>query len=684
MFFEGRRQRRARWWGLVVASAVVTGAALVWIANAYEDGLDSGELRSVLVQVVIAVLALGAGVLALRPQAGGEPDLATVTAWLARAVEKRESGQWRQLLGGDRVFIDVGFTFDTAGDRRTATVSDTPRLRLASVVEDFLAMAPRRLLVTGAPGAGKTVLATRLVLELVSRRAPDEPVPVRLPLAEWDPDAGIDEWIARQLTRDYYDLTHTLARELVDARLILPVCDGLDEMEERAPAALDLLDAWTRGSAAAPMVVTCRSERYAELAEAGHRLLDAARIEVSPVTPEEAREYLADRTARRSDAWRVLLAELRDEPDGVTGRTLSTPWLLSLAAIVYGTAGAPARLLLCVTRQEAADLLLGQYVRVAIGLTSDTPAGYTPRSVHRWLRSLAVRLEGRTDLVPGPWLVPVQRFARVRAADMAVTGVLTAAVVIAVLPALRHSPSPALLYAPSGVLSRADVAFHNGVFGLLLCALGWWRATRPLLDSPSAPPPLHRLRRAQVRGILAIEYRNPERVVPLVLWAVLWTALGVLGVLRAPSDRSVVEATVICACGIAYSLIVDPVLDTLAGRGRATHLVPVFVSPRDVLPAGWMLGVLISLGWLPTLLAGDIRAAPVLIALALWTCSGSSSRYLLALLLSRGRVPFRFAGFLRWAHEVGLLRVSGPAYQFRHREFQEWLVRHPEPVPDMD
>ncbi|CAM5238097.1 hypothetical protein GCM10010230_28400 [Streptomyces narbonensis] len=28
---------------------------------------------------------------------------------------------------------------------------------------------------------------------------------------------------------------------------------------------------------------------------------------------------------------------------------------------------------------------------------------------------------------------------------------------------------------------------------------------------------------------------------------------------------------------------------------------------------------------------------------------------------------------------AGLMRTSGAVYQFRHREFQEWLVRHPEP-----
>ncbi|URN11534.1 NACHT domain-containing protein [Streptomyces radiopugnans] len=91
-------------------------------------------------------------------------------------------------------------------------------------------LRPRRLVVTGAPGAGKTVLALQLMLRLLSRRTPDDPVPVLLSLASWDPDDDLGEWIARRL-RDTYRLPAASARELVRARLVLPVLDGLDEMD---------------------------------------------------------------------------------------------------------------------------------------------------------------------------------------------------------------------------------------------------------------------------------------------------------------------------------------------------------------------------------------------------------------------------------------------------------------------
>jgi hypothetical protein len=42
-------------------------------------------------------------------------------------------------------------------------------------------------------------------------------------------------------------------------------------------------------------------------------------------------------------------------------------------------------------------------------------------------------------------------------------------------------------------------------------------------------------------------------------------------------------------------------------------------------------------------------------------------------------LPFRTGSFLNWAYKAGLLRLSGSAYQFRHRELQQWLTTHSSP-----
>ena len=113
---------------------------------------------------------------------------------------------------------------------------------LSDVVQAFTAIPSRRLVVIGQPGAGKTVLTLRLTLDLLARRKPGDPVPVIFGLHTWDPlEQSMQDWMAARLTADYPALRNasrsgpTIASELVRRRLVLPVLDGLDEVE-RTPA----------------------------------------------------------------------------------------------------------------------------------------------------------------------------------------------------------------------------------------------------------------------------------------------------------------------------------------------------------------------------------------------------------------------------------------------------------------
>ncbi|MCN9244549.1 hypothetical protein NGF19_27850 [Streptomyces sp. RY43-2] len=61
---------------------------------------------------------------------------------------------------------------------------------------------------------------------------------------------------------------------------------------------------------------------------------------------------------------------------------------------------------------------------------------------------------------------------------------------------------------------------------------------------------------------------------------------------------------------------------------------------------------------------------------------GIPRRYLVFVLCSYGKLPWRLRAFLDWACTAGVLRLSGNAYQFRHREIQRWLVSHHSPTDD--
>ncbi|MCX5079346.1 hypothetical protein OHA84_01330 [Streptomyces sp. NBC_00513] len=130
------------------------------------------------------------------------------------------------MLGGDNQPIDVAFTFRAAPSR--VAVGAAPTGRLSEISGYYCRIQPRRLLITGAAGAGKTVLAVEPMLGLLEKLEADEPVPVRMALAGWDTTRPLDAWMTGELA-DTYQLSLTTARRLIDRRCVLPVLDGLDE-----------------------------------------------------------------------------------------------------------------------------------------------------------------------------------------------------------------------------------------------------------------------------------------------------------------------------------------------------------------------------------------------------------------------------------------------------------------------
>jgi hypothetical protein len=61
-----------------------------------------------------------------------------------------------------------------------------------------------RLVVLGEPGAGKTMLMVRLVLDLLARRDAGGPVPILVSMASWNPvDEDLWDWLIAQLLVNY-------------------------------------------------------------------------------------------------------------------------------------------------------------------------------------------------------------------------------------------------------------------------------------------------------------------------------------------------------------------------------------------------------------------------------------------------------------------------------------------------
>ncbi|MFJ8636325.1 NACHT domain-containing protein [Streptomyces sp. NPDC093568] len=146
------------------------------------------------------------------------------------------------------------------------------------IVTYYRSIQPLGLVVTGAAGAGKAVLALELLLALTDGRNEGDPVSIRIPLSLWDTERQpLSELLQQRLT-EAYDWPVELAAGLVRHHLVLPVLDGLDEMDPwpstgspdaeatRAIAVVSALNAYQQSRDAGPLILTCRTRHYEALA----------------------------------------------------------------------------------------------------------------------------------------------------------------------------------------------------------------------------------------------------------------------------------------------------------------------------------------------------------------------------------------------------------------------------------
>ncbi|MEU7073702.1 NACHT domain-containing protein [Streptomyces narbonensis] len=622
--------------------------------------------RTDLIAMVCAVLG-GVAVLATlwrRP----EEDEAAAVARLARAVKSIGEPQWLSSLGGDLKAIDVTFAFRPHAGVRAAALPASPAGRLERVVEDYRELRPRRMVITGEPGAGKTVLARKFVMKLIEVRGEDEPVPVLIALADWDAGEPFHDWLVRHLQHDY-GLPLASARRIVAARMVLPVLDGLDEMDatgaepedSRAAQALDALGGYQDGTDPAPLVLTCRSREYDALEAAGSHILDAARLELAPVTPDQARDFLALRGARRPARWQPLLDHIHDRPSGVLARSLSTPWRLTLAAVAYQREGDPAHLLAAVSEREVADRLLARFIGASVANSPKGVSRYTSGQVHRTLRVLALSLgSGRSagsDLTP----LDLGRLVPRRAVGAVIVGTMAGAALLHVSVLLRWNEvaGPTRLVTCAGLLLTV-------VMGLTAGSL-----TTSCFRLPGVPKLGSSLWNIGLRRWLRKMPKSWSGAYLLVL-LVFMTAAFLGGFPNA-------LGLVLALCGGATLIVLALPIAAVAEIDRMA------TGPAGGLRAFVWLGAYFGGGVLMALTAYAKSQDPLMLtSLGLVLSVGvlmeaALLAYVLYLLLNRRTLPLRLARFLDWSVSAGLMRTSGAVYQFRHREFQEWLVRHPEP-----
>lgn len=221
----------------------------------------------------------------------------------------------------------------------------------------------------------------------------------------------------------------------------------------RATRALDQLNAYQNALGSAPVVLTCRTAQYTDLAAVDVRLREAARVQIDPVDDSQADVYLTARTTN-PQRWEAVRTTLATDPDGILAHSLDTPWRLNLAVTVYEQRHPdtlaylrdPADLCRLPSAGDVRDHLLARYLPAATSQHSDRPGRYTPQQTHQWLAALATHLamtgSPGTDLVLHR-LWPMAGSQRVRTADTLLAAFLVIDFAALLLNEVPFSLSPA-------------------------------------------------------------------------------------------------------------------------------------------------------------------------------------------------------------------------------------------------
>jgi len=186
-----------------------------------------------------------------------------------------------------------------------------------------------KLLILGAPGSGKTTTQLELAQALINRaeEQPDYPVPVLFNLSSWKDDRqSISDWLVAEL-KSKYGVSTKLGTELLDNQKLLPLFDGLDELEpiRQEPCVRAINQLLQIECRPLKFIVVCsRSEEYTNYKS---RLQLNSTVCLQPLTTNQIYRYLAE----------VNHADLRDliskEPDLL--ELVKIPLLLSIFVLAF-------------------------------------------------------------------------------------------------------------------------------------------------------------------------------------------------------------------------------------------------------------------------------------------------------------------------------------------------------------
>ncbi|WP_165554442.1 NACHT domain-containing protein [Kribbella capetownensis] len=631
---------------------------------------------------------------------------------MVTAIATTEAGALAQLLGdtGEPRPADLAYTKPPSQAIRWRSDGGPDTGSLSTVAEYYGLLNRGRLVVLGEAGAGKTVLVLRLLLDLAAATLDSGhddsavKVPVRLSLPTFrtketvngEVRKELDKWIIAHFVK-IYNADSATAAALVRKGWVIPILDGLDEMDPeddqtgRSGQVLAALNIAV-GPSLPPVVVTCRTARYSQLVDTGlsdaKPLEDATAITLQPLSANEIVDWIEYRFPHDADRarWRAVTSNIRSHPIGRLSRSLSSPLRLYLAVTVYRDPASRPKTLCDLRRRDLDHHILRQLLPAVVEHRS-RPNGdrYAAEDVVRWFRTIASHLaimgrQGRssTDFQiedlwrsignPPGWKI------RIRAAVLAV---LMLALPWALTDILLSVQAARLDIIAAVILQSLVIAYG--------ATLAFFAPGRFLIRVD-----LSQLRTRQTRVRLWRNVKEGLLAGPFICAILLVPVLLAANKKDMPSLKiMLVEALAAVVVSIVGGVIIGPVLGLIAGLAASMKAIhgsagtpsePYRQAVRTMIlfaiPIGFYVVIVdIAANHYAMAIVDALIAGPTLGFVASGAV-GWYPHYLLALINKRrtNDLPRALMDFLDWGYAAGLLRMSGFATQFRHRELQSYLA----------
>ena len=592
--------------------------------------------------------------------------------WRRRREEMDYLGEAGPLLSvrwgkGPTQYVD--HPANLVGETPGVSMRDSENYR---IVDAYLSTQTGRFVILGRGGAGKTVLALQLVLDLLALRnsSSSAAVPVFLNLSKWDASfISLNDWLAGRVVEEFLDKPSffvrkkklfALADRLVAGGYILPVLDGFDEItvEQHVDAVRGLNRYGGR------FVLTSRSREFYSAVDASHVLRRTAVVELQGLELDVVRDYLERGSRPLPDGttrWAAIFDGLGESEDLPLLQALKTPLVAAMANSVYGSSNSldPSELLDTGRFADPNDIAMG-LLRRLVDVKYGEPVrsrrvksrrSYDVTEATNWLGFLATFLHSRRTY---EFSLPMLYGAVVGVRWLFSASLLTGSV------------SFLVFYASFGFLHVALIPIFVNL--VVLCG-GTSKATA-FRDSRFVP-----VKRVRSRW-LTLGFRR-DLVQSFGMMLAMAPLMMLPGIIFEPAKFNLLQwkaiVFLVAIVGIIVTVSFNPVVKT--GSWFGAYGLPSISK-------GGILGGLTCLALL-SFHAGDAQSQDIFAllfaivmgafgacALSVW---GSGMGYFVWLAF-RSRFALMPSTFLEDACNRGLLRRVGGVYQFRHALLQDCLA----------